>query len=255
VLTEVHPPTTADEAVRDLCRARDHGRRDLMRVRHRLGKFLLRRGLLFAGRNWTTAHRRWVQTITWDHDADAYVVADAQLAIDQLAGRLAAFDRAISERAAVAAYAPAVAALRCFRGIDTVTAMTMVAELHTVSRFSSARGLMAFVGLVPSESSTGDHRHLGAITKTGNALVRRLLVEAAWHHRHSVRSSRAVRRRRLGQPAPLVSLAEKAEERLCRRYRRLLGRGKLKPIVATAIARELAGFVWAALQMAAGQPV
>jgi transposase len=224
-------------------------------VRHRLGKFLLRRGLLFAGRNWTTAHRRWVQTITWDHDADAYVVADAQLAIDQLAGRLAAFDRAISERAAVAAYAPAVAALRCFRGIDTVTAMTMVAELHTVSRFSSARGLMAFVGLVPSESSTGDHRHLGAITKTGNALVRRLLVEAAWHHRHSVRSSRAVRRRRLGQPAPLVSLAEKAEERLCRRYRRLLGRGKLKPIVATAIARELAGFVWAALQMAAGQPV
>lgn len=252
LLTEVQPPTPADEAVRDLCRARDQVRRDLMRVRHRLGKLLMRRGLLYAGRNWTAGHRRWLQTISWDHRADQEVVADAQLAIDHLVSRLGAFDRTLAELAATAPYAPGVSALRCFRGIDTTTAVTMVAELHTVTRFPHPRGLMAYVGLVPSETSTGDHRRVGAITKTGNGLVRRLLVEAAWQHRHSGRSARA-ERRRLGQPAAIVSIAVKAEQRLCCRYRRLLARGKLKPIVATAVARELVGFVWAALRIADGQ--
>jgi transposase len=249
LLTEVQPPTPADEAVRDLCRARDQVRRDLMRVRHRLGKLLMRRGLRYAGRNWTTGHRRWLQAISWDHRPDQEVVADAQLAIEQLVSRLAAFDRTLAEVAATAPYASGVAALRCFRGIDTISAMTMVAELHTVARFPHPRALMAYVGLVPSERSTGNHRRVGAITKTGNGLVRRLLVEAAWQHRHSGRSARAAQRR-LGQPAPIVSIAIKAEQRLCRRYRRLLARGKLKPIVATAVARELIGFVWAALRTA-----
>ncbi len=249
LLTDVHPPTPAQEAVRDLCRARDDARQDLLRSRHRLGKLLLRRGLIFAGRNWGKRHRDWLQQLHWPHAAERHVVRDYQLAIAQLEARINELDRAMEQIASEPPYAAAAAALRCFRGVDTLIALTLLAEIHDVRRFRHPRALMAFVGLVPSEDSTGDRHRRGAITKTGNRLVRRLLTQAAWHYHHEPRLGLPLRRRRLGQPVAFLAIAEKAEQRLCRRYRRLCARLKPKPIVITAIARELVGFLWATLQL------
>ena len=249
LLTTVHPPTEDEESVRDLCRARDDARRDLVRCRHRLTRLLLRRGRLYPGRNWSKAHTTWLNQLTWPHPADRHVLTDYRGAIAQVEARLTESDRLLTDLAQTPPYAAPVAALRCFRGIDTISAMLLVAELHDIQRFPHPRALMAFTGLVPSEASTGDHRRLGAITKTGNSSLRRVLIEAAWHYRHEPRPSRTLRRRRAGQVGAVVAIATTAEQRLCRRYRRLMARQKPKPLVTTAIARELAGFVWAALQI------
>ena len=249
LLTEVQPPTEADEAVRDLCRAREHLRSDLMRSRHRLGKLLLRRGFVFPGRNWTTRHREWLRHLQWSSAIEQHIVADYQLAMDHCHMRLAEIDRLLQELALTAPYVRPVAALRCFRGIETVSAMMLLAELHHFQRFPQPRALMAYVGLVPREDSTGERHRRGPITKTGNRLVRRLLIEIAWHYRHDARIGAAVRRRRQDQPPDVVRIAEKAEQRLCRRYRRLRARQKPTPMIATAVARELVGFLWAALQV------
>jgi transposase len=249
LLTEVHPPTPAAEAIRDLCRARDAVRQDLMRARHRLGKLLLRRGLTFAGRNWTIAHAEWRQQLHWDHEVERYVMLDYQLALAPIVARLTELDRHLEQIAMDRPYAAAVAALRCFRGIDTLTAIMLLAELHDVSRFPHPRALMAFVGLVPSEASTGKRYRRGAITKTGNRFVRRLLVQAAWQYHHEPRLGLMLRRRRVGQPVAVLAIAHKAEQRLWRRYRRRCARGKPNPIVITAIARELVGFLWAMLHL------
>ena len=177
LLTEVCPPTPAEEAVRDLCRARDDAREDLQRSRHRLGKLLLRRGLHYAGRNWTRGHRQWIDSLTWEHEAERHVVEDYLLAIAHLEARLA-------EVAETDTYREPVGWLRCFRGIDTLSAMLILAELHDFRRFQSAPALMAYLGLVPGEDSSGEKHRRGRITKTGNTLVRRVLTEAAWHYRH-----------------------------------------------------------------------
>ena len=169
----MQPPTPADEAVRDLARARDDAREDLQRCRHRLGKLLLRRGLHYAGRNWTQAHRRWVDSLTWTHAAERAVVDDYQLAIDHTEARLRELDARLAEIADQEPYREPVGWLRCFRGIDTLTAMLILAELHDFRRFGSARALMAFLGLVPGEDSSGEKHRRGRITKMGNALVRR----------------------------------------------------------------------------------
>jgi transposase len=250
LLTVVQPPTPADEAVRDLARARDDAREDLQRCRHRLGKLLLRRGLHYAGRNWTRAHRRWVESVTWIHAAERAVVDDYLLAIDHTEARLRELDTRLAEIAAQEPYRTPVGWLRCFRGIDTLTAMLILAELHDFRRFGSARALMAFLGLVPGEDSTGEKHRRGRITKTGNALVRRVLVEASWHYQHRPGVGRALAARRQGQPSRVIAMADKAQQRLCRRFRRLAEQHKPKPKIAVAIARELAGFVWAALQPA-----
>lgn len=249
LLTVVRPPTTAEEAVRDLCRARDDARGDLLCARQRLGKLLLRRGLIYHGKNWTKRHGEWLCQLRWPEPAEQHVVTDYRLAIAQADTRITEIDRLLEHLAGAAPYLQPVAALRCFRGIDTVTAMTVLAELHDFRRFPHPRALMAFIGLVPSEHSTGDRQRHGAITKMGNQLVRRLLVQAAWHYRHEPRLSMPLRRRRAGQPPTVLMIADKAEQRLCRRYRRLCARLKPKPLVITAIARELVGFMWAVLQL------
>lgn len=249
LLTTVRVPTLADEAVRDLARARDDARRDLMRSRHRLGKLLLRRGLLYHGRNWTKAHTAWLNQLEWSESAVREVVTDYRCAIVQLETRLCELDRRLAEIATAPPYTAAVAALRCFRGIETVTAIMLLAELYDSSRFAHPRALMAFTGLVPSEASTGDSRRPGAITKTGNSALRRLLIEAAWHYRHEPRPSKRLQQRRAEQPPAIIAIATRAEQRLCRRYRRLCARHKPTPLVITAIARELVGFLWAALQL------
>jgi transposase len=250
LLTEVRPPTPDEEAVRDLCRARDDAREDLQRCRHRLGKLLLRRGLHYPGRNWTRAHRQWVDRLEWTHAAERVVVDDYLLAIDQLEARLTELDVRLAEIADTAPYREPVGWLRCFRGIDTLTAMLMLAELHDFRRFQSPRALMAYLGLVPGEDSSGEKQRRGRITRTGNTLVRRLLVEAAWHYQHRPGVGVSLARRRKDQPGRVIAIADKAQQRLCRRFRRLAEQHKPAPKIAVAIARELAGFLWAALQPA-----
>src|SRR5438128_9681258 len=239
LLTEVRPPTLAEEAVRDLCRARDDAREDLQRCRHRLGKLLLRRGLHYSGRNWTRAHRGWIDSIEWTQPAERVVVDDYLLAMDHTEARLIELDSRLTEIAQAEPYREPVGWLRCFRGIDTLTAMLILAELHDVRRFPSPRALMAYVGLVPGENSSGEKHCRGRITRAGNALVRRLLVEAAWHYQHRPGVGVALARRRKWQPGRIIAIADKAQQRLCRRFLYLAVMNKPLPTIVVAIAREL----------------
>lgn len=250
LLTAVQPPTPEDEAVRDLARARDDAREDLQRCRHRLGKLLLRRGLHYHGRNWTRGHRDWIMGLEWMHAAERTVIDDYLLAIDHTEARLLELDARLADIAETEPYREPVGWLRCFRGIETLTAMLILAELHDFRRFASAPALMAYLGLVPGEDSSGEKHRRGRITRTGNALVRRLLVEVAWHYQHRPGTGVALKRRRQGQPARVIAIANKAQQRLCRRFRKLVSEHKPAPKIAVAIARELAGFLWAALQPA-----
>lgn len=249
LLTEVHPPTADEEAVRDLCRCREDAQEDLTRARQRMGKFLLRRALIFTASKsaWGKLHRQWLRGLTFEHAADQAVSDDYLLAIEHLEERLRTLDSQMAEHAGRDPYREPVGWLRCFRGIDTATAITLVAELHDFRRFRTARELMAYLGLVPSEYSSGESRHRGSITKAGNRHVRRVLVETAWHYRHRAKIGETLRARRRGQPGHVIALADRAQERLCRRYRHLIECGKPSPKVVVAIARELAGFLWAAL--------
>lgn len=252
-LTTVRAPTRAEEAARDLCRAREDAKQDRMRARHRLLKFLLRRGHTYpAGRkHWTQAHRAWLEGLRFDTAEEQAVFDDYRLALAQGEARIEALDRKLEGLAQQPAYRRAVGALRCFRGIDTRTALGLVTELHGPERFDRPRALMAFVGLVPDEHSSGERKRRGSITKAGNAHARKLLIEAAWHARHTPAVPRALRERREGQPPEIVARADEAQKRLHRRYWRLVQRGKPPTVAATAVARELTGFIWAALRTAA----
>jgi len=250
LLTEVHPPTVEEEAARDLCRCREDAKEDLLRSRHRLVKMLLRRGRVWiAGkRTWTKAYYEWLRGLRFELPADQAVFEDYLLAIEQIEERIARVDIKLEAMAQEEPYREPVGWLRCFRGIDTVTAMTLVAELHDFRRFHSPRELMAYLGLVPSEHSSGGSQRRGSITKAGNSHVRRVLVETAWHYRHAPALSKKYRRRRRGQPAWILAVADRAQQRLHRRYVRLCARGKPHNKVTVAIARELVGFIWVALR-------
>lgn len=252
LLTEGRPPTPEEEAVRDLCRARDDAREDLQRSRHRLGKLLLRRGLHYHGSHWTCTHWQWIHSLEWSHPAERIVVDDYELAIHHLEARLIELDAQLTALAQTAPYREPVAWLRCFRGIDTLTAIMILAELHDFRRFQAPRALMAYLGLVPGEDSSGDRQRRGPITRTGNALVRRLLVETAWQYQHRPGVGVTLARRRRGQPGHVIAIADKAQQRLCRRFSRLAARGKPRPTIAVAIARELVGFLWAVLRRPTG---
>ncbi len=250
LLTVVHPPTEDEEAVRDLCRGRDDARLDLMRARHRLGKFLLRRGRVFGTgdqRAWSQAHRWWLGQQTFERTAERVMFEDYLLAVEQTEARRHSLELHLEDLSREPRYAQAVGWLRCFRGIDTITAITLLAELHDFRRFRSPSQLMAYLGLVPSEYSSGPQKHRGSITRTGNRHVRRLLIEAAWHYRHKPRVGVALSQRRHGQPAAIIALADKAQLRLCRRYRRMEHRSKHPTKIVVAVARELVGYLWAAL--------
>ena len=249
LLTAVCAPSEEQEAVRDLCRCREDAREDLMRSRHRLSKMLLRRGLVFrAGSNWTHKHRRWMLGLQWNHAADETVFGDYLQTVEHAEERLRGLDAALTAEAEKDPYREPVGWIRCFTGFDTVNAMTVVAELHGVVRFRSPRRLMSYLGLVPSEHSSGGSRRLGGITKSGNRHVRRALVNAAWNYRHRPHVGAGLRKRRDGQPAAIVSLADRSHKRLHRRYLHLvLHRGKSKQKSVVAIARELAGILWVVL--------
>ena len=249
LLTAVCTPSEEQEAVRDLCRCREDAREDLMRARHRLSKMLLRRGYVYrSGSNWTHKHRRWLLSLSWEREAERAVFGDYLQAVEHIEERLRGLDAALELQAQGDPYREPVGWLRCFRGFDTVNAMTFVAELHDIVRFGSARKLMAYLGLVPSEHSSGGSRRQGGITKSGNRHVRRVLVNAAWDYRHRPRVGAGLRKRRQGQPAAILALADRAQKRLNRRFLYLvLTRGKPPQKAVVAIARELTGFLWAAL--------
>ena len=248
-LTAVHIPSDHEEAARDLLRCREDVRADLLRARHRLSKFLLRHGRRFTGtkKAWSKRHDAWLRAQTWPLAALEQTHQAYLRALDETTARLATIEHDLRHLLKIEELRPRVQRLRCFRGINDLTALTIAVELGDVRRFASAPRLMAFVGLVPSEHSSGASRHRGGITKTGNAHVRRVLVEAAWHYRHHPFIGAALRQRQAGAPAGAVSEAWRAQQRLHRRYRALAARGKPRQHVVTAVARELTGFLWSAL--------
>lgn len=249
LLTTVRPPTPEQEAVRDLCRCREDAREDLHRVRHRLLKFLLRRGHVCreALRPWSQKHREWLRGIRFDDSVDQAVLDEYQLAVAQTEQRLKALDGKLEEAAKLPIYKEPVGWLRCFRGFDTLTAMIFAAELHGIERFDSPRKLAAYLGVVPSEYSSSDRTRRGGITKTGNRYLRRALVQAGWQYRHRAGVGGTLAKRRTGQPTRVVAIADAAQRRLHRRYVHLSEKGKPRNKVVIAIVRELLGFLWAAL--------
>ena len=249
VLTQVHPPNEADEALRDLCRCRDDVRVDLLRARHRLSKFLLRRHCIYRDtkHHWGTRHWAWLMQLRFGDPVSQATFDSYMLAVQQLEERQRQLDLQLEQYGSQDPYREPVGWLRCFKGIDTVTAVCLIAELHDFRRFRSARELSSYVGLVPSENSTGQRERRGSITKTGNRHVRRLLVEVAWHHRHRPMISAPLRKRREGQPARVLAIADRAQERLCARFHRMTHRGINQPKTIVAVARELTGYLWAVL--------
>jgi transposase len=248
-LTAIHIPTAQEEAARDLLRCREDIRADLLRARHRLSKFLLRHGRRFTEtkKAWSKRHDAWLRAQTWPLPALAQTHEAYVRAVDEAVARLRAVEQDLRALLELEPLRPRVQRLRCFRGIDDLTALTIAAELGDARRFATAPSTMAYVGLVPSEHSSGTKRARGGITKTGNAHLRRVLVEAAWHYRHHPFVGEPLRRRQAGAPPAVIAHAWIAQHRLHRRYQRLAARGKPKQHIVTAVARELTGFVWAAL--------
>ena len=248
-LTAVRVPSVAEEGARDLVRAREDARSDLMRARHRLSKLLLRQGLVWEGSAWTQAHERWLATQRFEDRGLAIVYEEALAAMESVRARRDALDAAIRDEAAKDPWAGVVARLCCLRGVSTLTAFGLAVEIGDWQRFDG-RSIGAYLGLVPAESSSGERRRQGAITKTGNGHARRLLVEAAWQQRRSAsRPSRELARRREGQPALVRVRAEAAGLRLQRRWRSFDRRGKRATVAAVAVARELAGWCWSLATM------
>lgn len=248
-LTPVWVPDAAHEALRDVVRAREAAKRDQLRARHRLQKFLLRQGRRPpAGMTaWTQRFRQWLGTLRFHHAAQAATFLDYLAEVDHVADRIRRLEQAID---AAVATAPAtmravIAGLQALRGVGPVTAATIVAEVGPLARFDRPRQLMAYAGAVSRENSSGARIRRGAITKTGNAHLRRIVIEAAWAYRHRPSIGYTLRQRQQHLSPVLTAIAWKAQHRLHDRYRRLLGRGKVKPQVVTAIGRELLGFIWA----------
>ena len=247
-LTAIQVLDEAQEAVRDLVRCRDDVRRDVLRWRHRLLKLLARHGRTYlAGRNWSRGHWCWIRDHRFELPALQRAFEATLFALDQALARQAELDRELEALATTPPYREPVARLRCFRGLDTLSAIILVAEVVDFQRFDRPRALMAYLGLVPGEYSSGDTHRRGALTKAGNSHARRLLVEAAWPYRHRPGSGPALARRSDGQPPAIVSHAGRAQQRLHRRFRHLRGHGKRAPVAVVAVARELVGFLWAAM--------
>jgi transposase len=246
LLTEVAPPTEEQEAVRDLVRQRCCSVQDLVRARHRLSKFLLRRHLTHPGKNWTDTHMAWVNGLELESATDQVVLRDLLAEVEHQMQRRNQLTRALEEVAMHEPYATPVGFLQCFRGIRTVTAMTILAELFSIERFDTAKKLMGYLGLTPSEHTSGVVKR-GGITKAGNRRVRTVLTEAAQHSSRPPRIGPTLRARRANQPPEVVAMADRAMQRQHALYWRLMNRGKHRNVAVTACARELSGFIWALL--------
>lgn len=249
-LTLIHIPSEIDERVRDVVRCRETFQREIVKSRHYILKFLRRRGFIYReGTHWTMRHMNWIRCLLEPGrlaDDDRMVLTEYLTLLEFKLQRRDALDRRIEELALTPRYKPVVDRLRCFRGIRTQSAMVLATELGDLRRFESPRQLMAYVGLVPREDSSGDRRRLGAITKAGNARVRHVLVQAAWNYRRRPAVGKALKQRQEGQPPDVIAHAWKCQHRLYRVFHRLAER-KPRQLAATAVARELIGFVWAVL--------
>lgn len=249
-LTPVWVPDGAHEALRDLVRAREAAKKDELRAKHRLSKFLLRHGRRPPGeetKGWTGKFWTWLETVRFEYAAQEATLLDYRTEVERGADRIKRLEKAIDEavEAAPAQMKAVIEALQALRGVAKITATTLVTEVGNFSRFARPKLLMGYGGLVPSEHSTGNSRHRGAITKTGNAHLRRVLVEAAWNYRHRPRLCGNLKRRQQGVSERVKEISWKAQQRLNSRYWRLTAKGKTPGKAITAVARELIGFMWA----------
>ena len=256
-LTPVWVPDQEQEAMRDLTRARED-MKGLERItKQRLNAFLLRYGRIYeSGKSrWTQAHFRWMEGLKFDVTVQQIVFQEYVDAVKQAEARVVGLEQEMEKALEHWVLAPVVEALMALRGIKLITAMTVMAELGDITRFDSPRQLMSFLGLVPSEASSGQTRRQGGITKTGNSHVRRVLVESGWCYRFPARKTAHLQRRAEKCSDEVQAIAWKAQKRLCGRYTHLIGRGKLKVQVCTAVARELVGFIWAIACEVMNKPV
>lgn len=248
-LTAVWVPDAAHEALRDLVRAREAAKRDQLRARQRVKKFLLRHGRHppTPMKPWTDRHGIWLTTVRFEHPAQEATRLDYVHEVQHAAERISRLERALDAAvdAAPASMRAVIDALQALRGIARLSAATIVAEVGTLSRFASPRRLMGYSGAVASEGSSGERTRRGGITKTGNAHLRRIVIEAAWAYRHPPAVGPTLRKRQTASSPEVKAIAWKAQHRLYGRYRKLTGKGKCQPQVVTAIGRELLGFIWA----------
>ena len=245
LLTEVHAPDEQQESARELTRLRETASENLKRIRHQLLKFLTRHGYVYTnGHHWTQKHITWMRTIEFTEPMLTNVFENYFDQMIYCIGRLDAIDKEVKLLADSQEYKEIVGILRCFHGIDTLTAITALTEIFEFGRFESPRHLMSYLGLTPSEDSSGEKQKKGPITKAGNKRVRRLLNETSWHYRHRYIPSAALKKRRKGQPQWAIDIADQAGRRLTKRYRHLVNNGKMPCKANIAVARELAGFIW-----------
>ncbi|WP_445505876.1 IS110 family transposase, partial [Niallia sp. 03091] len=249
-LTSIYVPTTEDEALRDLVRAREDAKEDELRAKHRLSKFLLRNNIKQpAGVNkWTRKYRDWLDILKFESAALRVVFQEYYHQLKEVEQRILRLEEEIKLQATEGVHAPTIQALQALRGVALITATSLVAEIGSFNRFPTPKKLMAYIGLIPSESSSGERRRQGAITKTGNRHVRRLLIESAWSYRYQPAVKGDLKRRQDGLSPTIQAISWKAQNRLHKKYYRLLSRGKESSKAITAIARELAGFIWAITQ-------
>lgn len=246
-LEAIYVPTEEDEAMRDLSRGRAAAVEAATRVKQQLKSLLLRHGIKYPGKgeSWSSDYRQWLRGLQLPHEAQAYVLAEGLVGLDEAEARVTRLTERIRELLPGWRMQPVVAALQALRGVAMVTAVEMVAEVGDLTRFGNPREVMGYLGLVPSEDSTGDKRRQGSITKTGNGHARRSLVESAWAYARPPRVSRALKQRQQGLSREVIEISWRAQVRLCGRYRRLSARGKNKKKIIVAIARELCAFMWA----------
>ena len=255
-LTSIHVPDEADEAIRDLVRCRLAAVEDLRRCRQRVKGFLLRYGRRYSGKSsWTAGHLNYLSTVKFPFPAQQIAFEELLNAVKDPADRIQRLEAALEDQVKTWKRLPLVQAFMCFRGLAQINAVTWVAEIGDFCRFDHPSQLMAFIGITPSESSSGQRRQQGGITKTGNAACRRAITEAAWQYRLPARVTPTIRTRHHGQPKALTDIAWKAQVRLCSRFKHLLAARKKSVVALTAVARELVGFLWAAARIVDGLPV
>ena len=245
-LSAVYVPRPEDEAIRDLTRAREDAVLAHKRARQQLGALLLRQNIRYtAGQAWTQGYKNWLARLAMPHPVQQIVFQEYMQAIDEAHRRVERITEQIRQAMESWRMAPVAQALQALRGVSLVTGASIMAELGDLTRFDNPRQLMAFLGLVPSQYSTGPHQRMGAITKTGNSHARRMLVESAWAYRFPARVARGLSERQENLPQKAIDIAWRAQLRLCQKYRRLAAKGKIKQVITTAVARELLGFAWA----------
>lgn len=245
-LTPIYVPEPEDEAVRDISRARETAMKDLKDAKYQLKALLLRNNINYSGTaNWSFKHLRWLTEMVLPHPAQQVVLQEYLQTINERLARLKRLDNELEHHVKNWRYYPVVKAIQAMRGVRLLVATGVIAELGDLTRFDHPRKLMSYLGLVPSEHSSGGKRHIGAITKCGNGRARRLLVEGAHSYRFAANISTELQKRQEGLPKEIVDIAWQAQLRLCRRYQRLIFKGKHYNVAVTAIAREMIAYIWA----------